>query len=660
MTRKRILRMLSLNVGYYLWVIFLLSLVTFLFDYRVAAFELLIFVVLTLYYIKTNRDRRTQIADYVNTLSLGVDNAAKDTLVNFPLPVVVLQLDGIIAWYNDLFSNMLGNQELFEMSINEFVPELDLDNFHKDDSKVSCDVEHNGRYYHVFGNIARIGETASEYLIVLYWDDRTSYEIIKEKYYKEKFVSAIIVIDNYDDLMQDTPAADKPKLTASIEEALEHWVQDTHGILKKYEKDRFFFYFEKRYLEEFISKNFDVLDAVRDISVGNKIPATLSIGIGYGGESMAENDAFSYSALDMALGRGGDQAIIKDNEQYHFYGGRSKEIEKRTRVKARVIAYAIRELITNSDDIIIMGHRNADIDVLGAALGLYRAIENTGKHARILMETYNQTVKRMMNQLDESYDEVFITRSYARELVSKSTLLFVVDTHKHTLVEEPELLKVAERIVLIDHHRRSTDFIENAVIIYHEPYASSTSELITEVIQYMDEDVNLTPQEAEALYAGIFMDTKNFTFKTGVRTFEAASYLRRVGVDTIEVKKLFQVDQDTMIKKLEIIEQAQVYRGCIAIAVCQQDADDMQTIVAQAADDLLNVTNITSSFVICSMGDSIIISGRSLGDINVQVILEKLGGGGHMTIAGAQLKDTTEEQALTELKEAIDDYLETN
>lgn len=660
MNGKRILRMLSLNVGYYLWVIFLLALVTFLFDYRVAVFEMLIFIILTLYYVKTNRSRKTQIAEYVNNLTLNVDTTTKDTLVNFPLPVVVLQLNGVIAWYNDHFSNMLGGQELFEASINEFVPELDLDNFHKDDTRVSCDIEHNGRYYHVFGNIARIGETASEYLLILYWDDRTSYEIIKEKYYKEKFVSAIVVIDNYEDLMQDTPAADKPKLIATIEEALERWVQGTNGILKKYEKDRFFFYFEKRYLDEFTAKNFDILDTVREINVGNKIPATLSIGVGYGGESMAENDKFSYSALDMALGRGGDQAIIKDNEQYYFYGGRSKEVEKRTRVKARVIAYAIRELITNADDIIIMGHRNADIDVMGAALGLYRAIENAGKHARILLETYNQTVQRMLHQLDESYDEVFITRSFARELATKNTLIFVVDTHKHTLVEEPELLNIAERIVLIDHHRRSTDFIENAVIIYHEPYASSTSELITEVIQYMDESVNLRPAEAEALYAGIFMDTKNFTFKTGVRTFEAASYLRRVGVDTVEVKKLFQVDQSTMIEKLSIIGQAQVYRGNIAISCCKRQSDDMQTVVAQAADDLLNVTNITTSFVICDMGDSVIISGRSLGDINVQVILEKLGGGGHMTIAGAQLKDTTSEQALSDLKAAIDDYLETN
>lgn len=658
MNGKRIMRMLSLNVGYYLWVIFLLALVTFLFDYRVAAFEMAIFIALTFYYLRTNRSRKTQIAEYVNSLTLEVDSATKDSLVNFPLPVVVLQLDGMIAWYNDQFSNMLGGQELFETSINEFVPELDLDNFHKDDSRVTCDVEHNGRYYHIFGNIAKIGETSSEYLVVLYWDDRTSYELIKEKYYKEKFVSAIVVIDNYEDLMQDTPAADKLKLTASIEEALAQWAQQTNGILKKYEKDRFFFYFEKQYLDEFITKNFDILDTVREINVGNKIPATLSIGIGYGGGTMAENDAFSYSALDMALGRGGDQAIIKDNEQYYFYGGRSKEVEKRTRVKARVIAYAIRELITNTDDIIIMGHRNADIDVLGAALGLYRAIENTGKHARILMETYNQTVKRMLDQLDESYDEVFITRTFARELVTKGTLVFVVDTHKHTLVEEPALLDIAERIVLIDHHRRSTDFIENAVIVYHEPYASSASELITEVVQYMDENVNLQPPEAEALYAGIFMDTKNFTFKTGVRTFEAASYLRRVGVDTIAVKKLFQVDLSTMIEKLSIIGQAQIYRDTIAISVCQQQSADMQTIVAQAADDLLNLTNITSSFVICDTGDSVIISGRSLGDINVQVILEKLGGGGHMTIAGAQLQNTTAEQALDLLHAAIDDYFE--
>ncbi|MBE7029811.1 MAG: phosphoesterase [Ruminococcaceae bacterium] len=660
MNHNKFFRSLTLNIRFYLWIILLFSLATFFFDYRVALFELLVCVGIGVYYLYTNRNRKAQITEYVQGLSLHADSAASDTMENFPLPVVAVLLDGTITWYNQLFSNMLGQKELFEVPITDFVPELDMGAFHKDDTKISCDLEHNGRYYHVFGNIARVSDADDGFLLMLYWDDRTGYETIKQRYYKEKFVSCVIVIDNYDDLMQDTPNADRPRLTALLEEKLAEFVAGSNGILRRYEKDRFFCYFEKQYLDQYVKHNFEILESIKEISVGNKIPPTLSIGIGVGGDTMNQNDAFSFSALDMALGRGGDQAIIKDNEQYHFYGGKSKEMEKRTRVKARVIAYAIRELITDAENIIIMGHKHADIDVLGAALGLYRAICNTGKSARILLETYNQTVARMLNRLDESYDEVFITASYARELTHKNTLVFVVDTHRASMVEEPALLDIAEHIVLIDHHRRSAEFIENAVITYHEPYASSASELITEVIQYMDERTDLKPIEAEALYAGIYMDTKNFTFKTGVRTFEAASYLRREGVDTVSVKRLFQTDMHMLSRKLSIVKNAQIYKDEFAISVCIKDDPDMQTIVAQAADELLGVTGITASFVICGMeGGEVIISGRSLGSVNVQVILEKLGGGGHMTIAGAQLPDTTPEAVRKELKATIDDYLET-
>jgi len=383
---------------------------------------------------------------------------------------------------------------------------------------------------------------------------------------------------------------------------------------------------------------------------------TLSIGIGMGGDTLAKNEAYGFSALDMALGRGGDQAIIKDDDQYFFYGGTSQEIEKRTRVKSRVIALAIRELISNSEDIIIMGHKNADIDVLGAAMGLRRAIVNCGKDAKILLDTYNETVQRMLSKLGNDYDGVFIKRGAANEIVNKNTLVFVVDTHKHTLVEEENLLNISEKIVLIDHHRRSTDFIDNSVITYHEPYASSTCELVTEVIQYMDLNPNLTQLEAEALYAGIYMDTKNFSFKSGVRTFEAASYLRRAGVDTAEIKKLFRMNYDKIIKKMSIIENAHMAEKAYMISICEKTDDDMSTIVAQAADELLNITDVKAAFVICDMGGQISISGRSFGDVNVQVILEKLGGGGHISIAGAQITGKTKEEVYEDLLAAIAEY----
>ncbi len=653
MKARRILKTLALNVGYYVWIIFTFAVVTFMYDYRVALAELALAAALLVLFLKMRIIRRNTISDYVKSLSRSPDGRS-DTLAKFPLPVVMLQLNGMIVWCNELFNNMIGEKHLSDTPITDFVPGFDIDLFRKEDTKLTYDLEHNGRYYHIFGSITRARHMPEDHLIVLYWDDRTSYETIKKKYYREKPVCAAIIIDNYEDVMQDTSNADKPKLAAAIEERLEAFASANNAIVRKYEKDKYIMCVQKQYVDKMIEKNFDILDTVREISEGNKMAPTLSIGIGMGGESLAQNEAFSFSALDMALGRGGDQAIIKDDDQYLFYGGKSQEIEKRTRVKSRVIALAIRELITSSDNIIITGHKNADIDVLGAAMGLRRAALACGKDAKILLDTYNETVQRMLAKLGSEYDGVFIKRSAANELANKHTLLFVVDTHKTSLIEEPNLLNVVEKVVLIDHHRRSTDFIDNPVIIYHEPYASSTCELVTEVIQYMD--VTLTEHEAEAIYAGIYLDTKNFTFKTGVRTFEAVSYLRRVGVDTAEIKKLFSVDYSKLIKKMSIIEKAQMIENHYIISVCEKTDDDMQTLVAQAADELLNITGVRAAFVICDMGEFITISGRSFGDVNVQVILEKLGGGGHLAIAGAQIRDKSKEEVYNDLISAINEY----
>ena len=363
----------------------------------------------------------------------------------------------------------------------------------------------------------------------------------------------------------------------------------------------------------------------------------------------------------MALGRGGDQVIVKNPEKYTFFGGKSKETEKRARVKARVAAYAMRQLVNENNDILIMGHKNADPDAFGAAIGLYRTIKYLGKNCKIVMETYNRTVSRLLEKFtDDEYEDLIINKAYANEIVTKSTLIFVVDTHVKSLLEEPSLLDVTKKVVVIDHHRRSTDFIQNPLITYHEPYASSTAELVTEIIQYIGDDIKPKKCEAEALYAGMYLDTKNFTFKTGVRTFEAASYLRRLGVDTVSVKKIFQIDMNTFMKKWAIMENAVTYKHCVSIATCVKNDADMQTIVAQVADELLNITDITCSFVLCDMGASIIISARSLGDYNVQVIMEKLGGGGHMTIAAAQLSGVSIDNAEKQLKSAIDEYIEEN
>ncbi|MBR2404950.1 MAG: DHH family phosphoesterase [Clostridia bacterium] len=595
-------------------------------------------------------------------MNIDLGDTSFKTLHDFSIPVTIVRADGCVEWNNKSFADICGREFLYNLPLSDYIAEFDINKFKTDKSsteKLSYEISHNDHCYRIIADIIYpdANDKDENYYIALYWYDYTKYEILKTKYHDEAFVSCIIVIDNYDDVMQGTPNADKPQLTAFMEESLESVAHEANGILKKYEKDRFFMYIQKSALEQMIADAFSFTEKFKTILAGNKVSPTLSMGVGTDGSSLQQNDAFAYSALDMALGRGGDQVVIKDNEQYHFYGGKTREVEKRTRVKARVVSQAMKEIIQNANQIIIMGHRYADVDVLGSAIGLYSIIRSLGKDAKILLDTYNQTVERFLSKYGSEYSNIIVNKPYANEYITPDTLLFIVDTQKYSMVEEPALIDVTKNIIVIDHHRKSTDFIKDSLITYHEPYASSTSELITEILQYID-DVELNKSEAEALYAGIFMDTKNFTFKTGVRTFEAASYLKRRGVDTIEVKKLFQINLNTFVKKWAIIENASTYKGKVAIATCTKNDEDMQTIVAQAADELLNITDISSSFVICDMGDKIIISARSFGDINVQLITEKLGGGGHMTIAGAQLTDTTVEEVTESLKTAIDEYFE--
>ncbi len=659
---KHFIRMISLNVVYYLWMIFVFTLITAMYDYKAAIVEFGVFVILTTLYLINRLRKKSKLYKYIKSLNININDHEFNALTHSAIPITIIKRNGVIEWHNEKFSRLVSESNIYKIPVSDYIKNFDVNAFNSDEndiSKISYKTVHNGRSYYVTGNILHTSskDDESNYYIVLYWHDNTEYDMLKHKYYSEAFVSCIVVVDNYDDVMQSTPNADKPKLTAAIEESLDLLCGEYNGIIKKYEKDRFLLYIQKANLDNLIANNFSFIEKFKTILVGNKVAPTLSVGIGTDGDTLAQNDSYAYSALDMALGRGGDQVVIKDNEQYKFYGGKTKEMEKRTRVKARIVSQAIKEMILESEQIIIMGHKYADVDVLGSALGLYSIITSLGKSAKILIDSYNQTVERFLIKYNSKFSDVFVNKAYANEFITPETLLFVVDTQKYSLVEEPALLDVSKNIIVIDHHRKSNDFIQHALITYHEPYASSASELITEILQYVD-DVKLEKEEAEAMYAGIFMDTKNFTFKTGVRTFEAASFLKRMGVDTIEVKKLFQIDLNTFVKKWAIIENASTYRSKVAIATCSKNDNDMQTIVAQAADELLNITDISSSFVICDMGEKIIISARSFGDINVQVITEKLGGGGHMTIAGAQLSDTTIEEVVVKLKKAIDEYME--
>ena len=466
------------------------------------------------------------------------------------------------------------------------------------------------------------------------------------------------MIDNYEETMQRLESEEKPQATAEIDKCIYEWANETNGVLLKIEKDRYVYFFEQRYLEKVKEDKFSVLDKIKEININDKTQFTLSIAVSNEGSTDKEKYKSAQTAMDIVLGRGGDQAVIRENEIYKFFGGRAQEVEKRTKVKARVVAHALENLIQNSQKVMIMGHTNPDMDAIGSCMGIYRLAKSLGKDAYIIYDKNVTQIESFLKSIekDSEYEDIMINKEVAIENINEETLLVIVDTNKINYVEAPELLDKTEKIVVIDHHRRSTDYIEKATLIFQEVYASSTAELVTELLQYVDVKVDLREREAESLYAGIMMDTKNFTFKTGVRTFEAAAYLRRCGVDIIRVKKWFQSDLKSFNKIADVVKKAQIVNDTIAISIYDKKAKDVSLICAKAADELLTISDITASFVIGNLGDRVCISGRSIGDINVQIILEKLGGGGHITLAGAQVEGMTIEETKQELINRINEY----
>lgn len=652
------------RASFYLWIIFLLLIVIGFLDFRIAIPGFLLLIFLVYYNYRSNSIRHRELTKYIENLTFNIDTATKDTLLNFPMPLLVVELDGTIIWYNSSFRRIFDEENLLEKTISSFISELSPDNLINDMTNISKEIIINGRNYCVLGNFVKVEDKSVDdnYILLLYFVDNTELVDIRKKYEDEKATIGLIMIDNYDDLMQSTADSARPQLLAEIDKRIVQWLGFTDSIIKKFERERYLIVFKKKYLKEFEDKKFEILDSIKEINVENKIPVTLSLGFGIGGDTLIKDFQSAGAAIDIALGRGGDQVVIKNGDSFSFFGGRTRELEKRTRVKARVIAHALRELIDQSPEVIIMGHENADIDSIGSALGLCRVIRNREKKAFIVLNKTNSTIESIAAKLekDSEYDGLFINRNEALDRINEKTLLIVVDTHRPNFTECPELLKYSRQVVVIDHHRKGADFIQDAVLTYQETYASSTCELITEILQYVEEKIRLKPIEVEALYAGIVVDTKNFTFKTGVRTFEAASFLRRQGVDTVAVKQLFQNDLGTYINISNIVKDAELINENIAISVCPQNIKNAQLIAAQAADQLLNLSGIVAAFVLSYSGDEIFISGRSLGELNVQVVLEKLGGGGHLSVAGAQLEGITIEEAIEKLKYAIMDYIENN
>ena len=472
----------------------------------------------------------------------------------------------------------------------------------------------------------------------------------------------LIFIDNFDEVLNEMEEVRRPLLLALIDRKINAMAQQADAIVRKFEKDKYLFIFTQDKLEYFKEKKFDILTQIREIDMGNKVPFTLSMGIGIGGETLTQSMEYARAAIDLALGRGGDQALIRNGDKYTFFGGRTQEVSTNARVRARVKAYAFAELLAEAENVIVLGHKNIDLDCLGAAVGVHKIVTAMGRECSIVLGTVTSSIRflhdRLMNEKDFR-EKVFVTAEQALAAINPRSLIVIVDTHRPSIIEGAELLAHpdAKRIVLFDHHRKATDCVENPVLAYHEPYASSTSELITEMIQYIKGDIRLRPVEADALLAGITVDTKNFSIKTGAKTFEAAAYLRRNGADSVRVKLFFQNDLASFKAKAETISTAEIFMDNIAIAVSTSDVENPTLLAAQTSDELLNIHGIQASFVLCANEGVIYISARSLGTPNVQLIVEKLGGGGHQSAAGAQIQNKSIDEAEEALKQAIDEYL---
>ncbi|MCR4771736.1 MAG: DHH family phosphoesterase [Oscillospiraceae bacterium] len=638
------------------------TLISAAFDLRLTALLALLVILLMIYTRLMSGRQKKEVLDYFAPSREGEESASASTLINMPLPTVIFSLaTGTVLWSNELFLNITNDREhMFEVHLEDVLPGFSRKWLAEGAGVAPQLVEINKSKFRVYGNSFSIGDGDEETWSIIYLVDVTEYEKTEKEYRDSRPIMTVIMLDNYDELFKSLTEAAKNTLLAAIDSRISEWCAPAHGYLWRYDRDRYIFIFEERYLKGFIDDRFSVLDRVRELQNGAGIAATLSIGMGREADTLDEAFQFAMLGIDMALSRGGDQAVIKNKLNFEFYGGHSVAMEKRTKVKSRVMANAMGELTADASKLMIMGHKISDMDSIGAAAAICCIARKLKKPAYIVVNQDNAAAKPMIDKLKHlpEYEGVFISESEAMSSLDGKTLLVVVDTNRPEQVESELLLESCSKIAVIDHHRRAADYIDNAALNFHEPYASSACELATELLQYLVDVSDILKAEAEAILAGIMLDTKKFTMRTGSRTFEAAAFLRRAGSDTAEVKKLFQSDMKSARSKYSIIKNVVMYRDGIAIATGDGRMD--RVIAAQAADDLLDIYGVTASFVICSDGDETVISARSLGDVNVQFILEKLGGGGNKSAAGAQIKGKSPEETITELKEKIDEYLKEN
>lgn len=613
-----------------------------------------------------NMQRKETIRQYLNMVTKSSGSMSANVIEGIPVPVAVAHIDGSVCWYNDKFSTLFEDAALFDAKIEAIISDIKWGEILKSSGHYEKKIRIENKRFMFVSNIVRnkaalTVESEDKVSVYIYLIDRTTEVELKQMYDNEKTDIAIINIDNYDDILQRVNDSEQQQIVTQVRRCVNEWAQEGNAIVKATDRDRYYVFFEHRYLSEYVEKKFDILYKIRKVGEEIKQPVSISIGIGVGG-NLSENDSYARSALDMALGRGGDQVSIKDDTQYKFYGSKARDYERSTRVKTRAFAFALKDFINKSDGVIFMGHSGADYDSIGAAIGLQRAVRVMNKKPYIVYDNNSPAIEKMYEELrrNAEYKGMFVNCDEAQEILTPNTLVVVLDTHRPSMLPCPSLIEKAAKVILIDHHRRSTDFINPCSLIYHEPYASSTCEMATELLEYMNLGSSITPVEAEGLYTGILMDTKNFMVKTGVRTFEAASYLKRLGLNPVNIKHLFNVNKDEYDQRADIVKTAEIVAPHIAVARCYKKFPNIKVIASQAADELLNIGDTRASAVVYPMDNAIGISARSIGDINVQLIMEYLGGGGHSTVAGAQVSGKSVDMVVDDVINAVNDYLKNN
>ena len=658
---KRFSRMIESGTRLSFWAMLLFAAATcWKGHWGLAGIEILLVALLYFYYRRRSKRRAAEIRRYVENLAFSVDNASKQSLVNFPLPTMILRVDsGEVVWCNDSLAALTGMQDgQFESHITDVLHGFDTRWIMEGKNLCPYDVEMGDRKYHVYGNMIRPGKgQGTALLATLFWVDITDYDRLRAYVERTRPVVGIILIDSYEELMKGASEARKSTITADIDRHINDWAKEAQGIVRKLERDRYLFIFEQHSLVDFVAGKFSILESIHEVQNSEGLSATLSIGIGKGECSLKELYQYATLGIDMALSRGGDQAVVKSKAAFEFYGGRSKELEKRTKVKSRVMANALMQLMRDSSQVFLMGHKYSDLDSIGACAGLVAAVRKAGRPAYIIINDKATSAKELIDRLKKQpqYEDVFISEEDAIFKADAASLCVVCDTTRPDMVEGPQLLEAVQRVAVVDHHRRAAQYIENPAISLHETYASSACELVAELLQYVVNHNDILKVEADAMLAGIFLDTKGFTVKTGVRTFEASAFLKQVGADTVEVRKMFSGGLEASVKKYQIISCAKEQFPGISLSVV--DEETPRATASQAADELINASDIKAAFVVYGEKGGSVISARSYGEVNVQVVLEKIGGGGGLTSAGAQFPDKSTDEAAELLTHAIEEYL---